>query len=311
MLSDTSRVVELRQLRYFRAVCEAGGFAKAAAVLEASQSNLSAQVAALERELGARLLRRVAHGVEPTPAGSVLLAAVRAVEDQLQAAAREVEALGTGRSGSARVGLIGTLVALVTKPFLNHMSRAHPGIALTLTEGATTTLERDLAAGQLDIALINLPASLRSVRTKALFVEELVAVLPAELAAKGELRLAELADGPWLLPGSENALRGVIEAACERAGFRPRVVYEYETIRLVDEAMHAVRGVTLLPAAGVVDRTPEGFAVRRVADAPSRVVGLGWSSERPLEPPASAAAAALEEVVRQGIGQNRPGLRLL
>lgn len=298
-------------MRYFRAVCEAGGFAKAAGVLEASQSNLSAQVGALERELGAQLLRRVAHGVEPTPAGSVLLEAARAVEDHLQAAAREVEALATGRSGSARVGLIGTLVALVTKPFLERMTAEHPGVALTLTEGATTTLERDLAVGHLDVALINLPTSLRSVRTKALFVEELVAVLPADRTGRGELRLAELAERPWLLPGGENALRGVIEAACERAGFRPHVVYEYETIRLVEEAMHAVRGVTLLPAAGVVDRTPAGFAVRRVADAPSRVVGLGWFAERPLEPPAAAAMAILEEVVRRGVGQRRPGLRLL
>ncbi|TAM59143.1 LysR family transcriptional regulator [bacterium] len=303
--------MELRQLRYFRAVCEAGGFAKAALALEASQSNLSAQVAALERELGAQLLRRVTHGVEPTPAGAILLETARAVEDRLQAAAREVEALASGRSGTARIGLIGTLVALVTKAFLERMSSAHPGVALTLTEGATTTLERDLAVGHLDVALINLPVSLRSVRTKALFVEELVAVLPADRAGRGELRLAELAERPWLLPGSENALRGVIEAACERAGFRPRVVYEYETIRLVEEAMHAVRGVTLLPAAGVVDRLPAGFAVRRVADAPSRVVGLGWFAERPVEPPAAEAMAVLEDVVRRGVGQRRPGLRLL
>ncbi len=298
-------------MRYFRAVCEAGGFAKAAGVLEASQSNLSAQVGSLERELGAQLLRRAAHGVEPTPAGSVLLEAARAVEDHLQAAAREIEALASGRSGSVRIGLIGTLVALVTKSFLERMTAAHPGVALTLTEGATTTLERDLVVGHLDVALINLPTSLRSVRTKALFVEELVAVLPADRAGKGELHLTELAERPWLLPGSENALRGVIEAACERAGFRPRVVYEYETIRLVEEAMHAVRGVTLLPAAGVVDRTPAGFAVRRVVDAPSRVVGLGWFAERSLEPPAAAAMAVLEEVVRRGVGQRRPGLRLL
>jgi len=303
--------VELRQLRYFRAVCEAGGFAKAAAVLEASQSNLSAQVAALERELGAQLLRRAAHGVELTPAGTALLQTARDVEDRIQAGTREVEALAAGRIGAARVGLIGTLVALVTKAFLDRMAAVHPGVALTLTEGATGTLEHDLAAGRLDVALINLPASVRSVRTKALFVEELVAVVPGERVARGEMRLAELADRPWLLPGSENALRGVIEAACERAGFRPRVVYEYETIRLVDEAMAAVRGVTLLPAAGVVDGAPAGFAVRRVADAPSRVVGLGWSAERPLEQPAAAALVALEDVVRRGVGQRRPGLRLL
>jgi len=303
--------VELRQLRYFRAVCEAGGFAKAAAVLEASQSNLSAQVAALEREIGAQLLRRAPHGVEPTAAGSVVLEAARAIEDRLQAATREVEALAAGRSGSARVGLIGTLVALVTKPFLERMSVMHPGVAVTLTEGATTTLERDLVAGHVDIAVLNLPASLRSVRTKALFVEELVAVMPAERATKGEVRLAQLAERPWLLPGSENALRGVIEAACERAGFRPRVVYEYETLRLVDEAMQAVRGVTLLPAAGVVDRTPNGFAVRRIADAPSRVVGIAWSAERSLDTAATAAMTALEEVVRRGVGHQRPGLRLL
>ena len=85
--------VDLRQLRYFIAVAQAGNFRRAAAGLEITQPPLSRQIMALERALGARLIDRRHQPLRLTPAGALLLQRACAIVAELERAKTEVQAL--------------------------------------------------------------------------------------------------------------------------------------------------------------------------------------------------------------------------
>src|ERR1700729_1348782 len=100
--------MDLRQLRYFVAVAEELHFRRAAARLHISQPPLSQQIAALEAELGVRLLERTRRRVELTSAGDAFLRDARATLAELDAAVSTARAIGSGQAGVLRVSFVGS-----------------------------------------------------------------------------------------------------------------------------------------------------------------------------------------------------------
>lgn len=148
----------LDELEHFVAVVDAGGFTAGARRVHLTQPTLSASVQRLEQALGARLLHRDRAGVSPTAAGEALLpharAALAAVEEGRRAVA-EVEGL---RAGRVRVGAGATFATYVLPPLLRQLRDQHPALRLHLREGSTEELLEDLRGGQLDLAVLPLPA---------------------------------------------------------------------------------------------------------------------------------------------------------
>jgi DNA-binding transcriptional LysR family regulator len=82
--------VDLKDLKYFRAIAECGTFSKAAAHLRVAQPALSRKIQKLENDLGVQLLQRTARGVTATEAGRVLLGRTQELEQALEDIRREV-----------------------------------------------------------------------------------------------------------------------------------------------------------------------------------------------------------------------------
>ncbi len=108
--------MELRQLRYFLGVCEAGSFLKASARLHVAQPALGQQVAALEEELGVRLLLRSSKGVTSTSAGKTFLEHANLVLADVERASLAVREAGSVPSGSVAIGLATTVSLGATLP---------------------------------------------------------------------------------------------------------------------------------------------------------------------------------------------------
>lgn len=148
--------VELRQLRYFRAVAELRSVSKAARVLHITQPSLSRTVMDLERELGCRLLERTSRGVELTPAGVGLHAHLDAVFTQLE---RIPEVVRTA-AGARTLVTVGVPQGLPHEWFLALLDAVEhelPHLALSLHEATTDEQRQLLQRGLLDLALIHLP----------------------------------------------------------------------------------------------------------------------------------------------------------
>src|ERR1700733_6997591 len=180
--------MQLHQLSYALAVAEERHFTQAAARLHLAQPSLSRQVRLLELELGVLLFNRgPGQGlVTLTADGEALLPFIRRVLADVEATSAEARALTGMARGQLSVGATPSLITRVLAPALVEFHASHPGIELQVVEGGSRQLVRQLASGEVDLALVVLPITEPQVATTPLFDDPLVlAVSPDhELAAR-------------------------------------------------------------------------------------------------------------------------------
>lgn len=261
--------MELRHLRYFVAVAEAGHITRAAELLGIQQPPLSQQIRALETELEVQLLTRHARGVSLTPAGEAFLAEARGILAQVEAARAAARRAGRGEAGRIGIGFTSSasfhpLVPRVIRAFRD----AFPLVALTLDESGTAELTDALQHGRIDAAFVRSPIEAGAeIAVHALLQEPMLAALPAgHRLTAGEdasLPLAELAGETFILyrrPLGPGLYDGII-AACGRAGFSPRIGQEAPRMLATLSLVAAGLGVTLVPQS-MRRLHPEGIAYR-------------------------------------------------
>ena len=199
--------MELRHLQALTAVSDHGTFSAAAEHLNTVQSNISAHVARLERELGAPLFDRADGRL--TQEGTVVVARARRILSELDALISDVAACKDEVTGTVRVGMIGTTARWLVPRLMDMARKRHPKLRLVVVEGNTTGLEPQLASGQLDLAILHLPVSGRDLVARLLFEEDLMLVLPQghAMADPGRpLGLEDLADMELILPAAGDGL---------------------------------------------------------------------------------------------------------
>lgn len=246
--------MELRHLRYFAVVAEELNFRRAAARLHVAQPSLSAQIRALETELGVRLLTRSTRKVELTAAGEVFQRDVRrllALTDDAVAAARRAD---RGEIGRLRVGFVGSATYELLPRVAAAFRAECPDVTLELHgEMFTPGQVRALLAGELDVAFLRPPVDEADLTVRVLRREPLVALLPSghRLAGHDAVALTDLADEAFVTYPSHwrSVVHDAVVAACRAAGFGPRVALETDGTSSLVSFVAAGTGVAVVPAA--------------------------------------------------------------
>ncbi|MGW2331395.1 LysR family transcriptional regulator [Streptomyces sp. NPDC001700] len=145
--------MEARHLRYALALADHRHFGRAAASLGIAQPPLSQQIAALERELGARLFDRTARGVFPTAAGEAFLARARRALAEMSGAVSDAGRAARGETGRLRLGFIGSALLELLPSLLGRFIRERPEVRLGLHEMSTCQSATALLGGELDISI--------------------------------------------------------------------------------------------------------------------------------------------------------------
>jgi DNA-binding transcriptional LysR family regulator len=253
----------LRQLAYFTAVADAGSISAAAAKLHVSQTAVAAAVTELERIFRTQLtVRRKAHGVSLTPAGSYLNA--RAAELLRAAEELELSTASGGRelAGPLVIGCYQTVAPTILPVLIEGFSVNHPQVGLDFVEGAQDVIQERLLAGDMDLAIVydmDLGPGLGSV---LLYDVSAYVLLPAShrLADQPDVTLAELAEDPMILldapPSSHHTL-----SLFEKAGVRPDIRYRTRDFELTRSLVGRGVGYSVLVQRPAVDRSYEGRAV--------------------------------------------------
>ncbi|MFF5173127.1 LysR family transcriptional regulator [Micromonospora sp. NPDC000089] len=259
--------MQLHQLRYFVAVAEVRHFTQAADLVGITQPSLSKQIHALEGDLGAPLFERVRGNITLTAAGEVLLPlAVRILAD-VDTATREVQELVGLRRGRVRLGATPSLATSLAPPVLRRFRDAHAAVDLRVEEGGSQDLVRDLLRGDLDLALIIMPAQGADpgLRVDPILSESLVvaSVDPLPAAADGQLRITDLRDQPLVMFREGYDLRDATIQACREAGFEPTFSVDGGEMDAVLSFVEAGLGVALVP--GIVVARRPGVRVTRLA----------------------------------------------
>ena len=290
--------MDLRQLDTLVAIADHRTFSAAAKALFTVQSNVSAHVAKLERELGVTLVDRQRGAL--TSEGRVVVARARRIQAELDAMHADLASQGTEISGDARMGMIPTTARWLLPPVLQALQERHPRVRLVVTSATSASLGALLQAGTLDAAVLALPVDDPDMVVTPLFREDLVLVTPPDhdLAGRTSVTMADLAEVPLLLQAPGTSLRDELEVAANRAGVRLRAVAEIDGVRLLaslalDGHGPAIVPVTTLPTA------VGGIAVVRITDLAPREVGLVRQRRCMLSLPAHAVFDLLQQVLVQ------------
>ncbi|WP_084965120.1 LysR family transcriptional regulator [Thermoactinospora rubra] len=282
--------MELQQLRYVVAVAETNNFTRAAERCRVVQSALSHQIAALERELGARLFERTSRRVRLTPAGEAFLPSARECLEAADRARAEVAAASGEIRGRLAVGAIPTVAAVNLPVALRDYRLRHPRVHITLTSAGSEDLIERVRRGSVDVAFLGLPprAEPKGVQSRRLAGGDLVAVVaPDYHLTDDETDLRSLADEPFIDFRAGAAGRAQSDEAFAAAGVRREVPFEVSSADLMVDLVRQGLGVGMLPAA-YAPRFPD-LRVIRLRDAPTRVEYLIWDNR-----PSPAATAFLE-----------------
>jgi DNA-binding transcriptional LysR family regulator len=205
-------MLDLVQLQTLAAVAERGSFSAAAESLHITQPAVSRQVARLERQLGAPLLVRRRGGVEPTPAGRVLLDHVTVAVDRLALAEAQVRAMVAERSGTVRLGSFFSALVHLSTEVAALVSEQHPELRFVDDLVDRDTAYAKLGRGELDLAVVFAhdfaPAPVPDgVEARPLFDDPVRILLPAghPLAGSPAVDPAGLADETWVQPHDGSA----------------------------------------------------------------------------------------------------------
>lgn len=287
----------VRRLGHFLAVAEEGHFGRAAARLGLSQPPLTAQVQALEAELGVRLLERTRKGTRPTRAGEALLPMLRRLAEdakQVEQLARELRA---GRHAPMAMACVTSALFDYLPPLVRALRATQPDAAIAVKEMDTADAVEALRRGEVDFALARLDRDRPPLAVLPLGADALVAALPeghALLAQPGPLPLSALAEEPLVsLPRSISpAYFDRQVAACREAGFEPVAVREVGSAMAQIAFVAAGLGVALVSSAMATLRPP-GVGFRPLAEPVEAVgVALVWNAERETEAARLAQAVA-------------------
>jgi DNA-binding transcriptional LysR family regulator len=289
--------MDSRRVLTFRTVAHRRSFSRAADELALTQPAVSQQVAALERELGTRLLDRRPGGLQLTRAGEVLLEHADSIDERLRLAGAQLAEIADEERVRLRIGAFPTALSGFVPAAVERLRTRSPALKVTVDEGASDDLPARVRAGELHLAVAFQDAARPrrehpGLERRDLLRERFVVALPPahRLAEREAVRLADLADDDWSTASTD----GMTVRACRAAGFEPRLVSITRDQLAISGLIARGLAVTLAP-----ELMAEGFervTLRPIAGAaPERDVFalLPPGGRHPL---AEAAVAVLVEI---------------
>jgi len=300
--------VELRDLEVYVAVVRSRSFTRAAGELFVTQPAVSLAVRRLEQELGEELLDRRRGEVRPTEAGALLLEHATAILGHRDAVRWEIGKHRELGSGELRLGTTDAVSAYLLPEAYRAFRTAHPGVRFRVVVDSSTPLARGVRAGELDLAILTLPATEPGVATEEVLVEELALVAgaghalagPAPVRRERRVSASRLSGAGLIAYPRRSVTRATIDRALEGAGATPRVEMEMGSPEAMRRLVEVGLGVSVLPAALVAEAVTGGRLVRLRLPRfrPTRRLGFAIAEGRPLAPAAEAFRALVLEHAR-------------
>jgi DNA-binding transcriptional LysR family regulator len=293
--------MEVRQLQIFQILAEELNFTRTAEKVHTVQSNVTAQIKALEEELGLPLFDRLGRRVTLTDAGRDFLpfaAQALAAMDQGQRAVQT----GAEPSGPLRIGAAESLLTYRLPEVLRVFRRRFPHVELVFRPYVNATLAFELEAGKLDMAIygddLQPYSSIKSIRLRTERIL-LLAEPNHPLAGRPAIKPANLAGENLLLTETGCSYRGKLDRALALANIRPANVTEFSSVEALKQCITLGMGVGLLPAVVVARELRQNHlkALRWSGPSLDIVTHILWHRDKWISP----AMSAFMELVRDKV----------
>jgi LysR family transcriptional regulator, hca operon transcriptional activator len=300
--------VELRHLRYFVAVAEAGSLTVAAErKLHTSQPSLSRQIRDLEDEVGVQLLRRSARGIELTPAGRAFLDHARVVLSQVEAAAEAARRVAHPAKPCFTMGFL-TGHELTWMPEALRILRDElPNLDVMISSQYSPLLADGLAKGKIDVAFLRREKGVPGLAFRLLVKEPLMVILPSDhhLAARQVINPGDLVGETFVIVSdTAPVLRAVINDYLKRSGINITPAHQADHVTMGISLIASTGGVGLLPAYAQNFLPPSVTSRPLKGDTPTIDLVLGYKKSN-QSPILKLLLSRLDELVARASNKSR------
>ena len=291
--------MDLRQLRYFVGIVQAGSLSRAADQLHVAQSAVSHHLNSLESELDRQLLTRSPKGIILTEAGTVLYRHAEAILRHVESAKQDAVSALNVPSGRVSIGFPAVLAPILSYELFTRVRTEYPEILLNLSDANSGLLRERLVNGRLDIAVLYADQRERGLAVEPLLLEELFYITADPDTSP--ITLADAAQRPLLLPGPGSISRHVAEEAFKKHGQTVTSIGEINTLSALRRAIASGIGNSILSWAALYDGDRIiALNYRRFADVElARPVALCFSEVGQRSPAIEAVARTLKSLVRE------------
>ncbi|MER9362713.1 LysR family transcriptional regulator [Mesorhizobium sp. M0500] len=292
--------MDIRQLRYFVGVVEAGSFTKAAALLHVAQSALSLHVRQLEESFGTQLLVRDRTGISVTASGTKLLERARTILREIRLT--EIELTNTVASpfGEVTIGIPSGAARVLSGPLLESVRNELPRISLKMIEGMTGPLEEWMAAGRFNLAVLYRTAESAGRMTVLAREEFYLVVPPGEPPFEDEIPLADLHAFPLAVPMRNNNVRRSVADVVAQHGCVLDVRFEVDSLSTIINMVMEGKAYSILAPSAIQREASQGQVrtVKIIDPVITRSVVLAVNPKDEQSPAVSAVRKLIPNVTR-------------
>jgi molybdate transport repressor ModE-like protein len=298
-------MLDVKRMRILKEVADRGSFSAAAEALSYTQSAVSQQIAALEREAGTQLVTRGSRGIRLTEAGEALVRHADAILTRLADAEAELEALAGLRGGRLRLAAFPTVGATLMPLAIANFRQRHPDVELMVRQLEPEDSLPLLKMGELDIALTiepNTSLDTDGLDSTFLLDDPMFVVLPLDhpLANKSRARLKDLKDEAWIGTTDACSCGALVRNHCIRSGgFEPQITFESDDYLAIQGLVAAGVGVAMIPTLALTT-VRDDIIIRDLGnEAPIRTIAAATLPGAQRSPAARAMLEVLTEVAAQ------------
>lgn len=250
--------MDFRELQYILKIAEEKSFSKAAQKLFMAQPSLSQYIQKLEQQLGVKLFDRTTIPLQLTYAGELYVETAKNILDLKDQLTKQMEDIANLKKGRLVIGLSTLRSTYLMPKILPIFYKKFPGIEVILVEDNSSELEKMALKGSIDIAIMTFPIEENLFDCEYIFTEEILVAIPPEHPLKEKIihdkqgnrpkiKISELSNESFILLKQDQKLHHVATNLCKKAGFKPKIILESESIEAANALVSAGMGITFIP----------------------------------------------------------------
>ena len=299
--------MDLRQLKYFVGVVEAGSFTKAAEQLNVAQSALSLHVRKMEEGFGTQLLIRERNGILLTTAGTKLLEHARIILDQVELAEKEMTRKAKSPSGEVTIGIPSGLARVLVGELLAYAKEQLPKVSLKIVEGMSGPIEEWMASGRFNLAILYRTTNIQDQATVLAQEEFCLVAPPNKPPYEATIKLSDLHSFPLAVPMRTNNARRSVTDVVAQHGCTLDVKFEVDSLSTIVGLVMEGKAYSILTPAAIQRETSLGQVriIRIVDPAITRFVVLAVNPRDQRSIEVAAVRALVPKVVTRLIEEGK------
>lgn len=294
--------MNLKQLQSVLLMEELGSISRTAIALGTAQSLVSRQLAQLESEWGDQLFVRTGRGLVVSDFGRLVLPEIRVLLEQAERLETLVRESSGIPAGTVHIGVLPSMSRRLLPLLFTQLQTHAPAVRLHVVEGFSGDLDEQLAAGELDLIVVNRYGVSNARDEETLGIVDTYLVGKAgSLSGQGQqIAFAALPDFPLILPSRPNGLRTTLDQLARKQQVTLNVVIEVDTLNAMKDVAAVGGAFTVLPFLAIQDDVERGVldAVQIEQPAIKRTIALAFSRQHPLSKAARVVGGYVRELAK-------------